>query len=207
MLHPRPTRRRQRSATVAVTLLAALVLSGCSDDAAEPASSSAGDRATEAGLPEAYDLEDLDARAVIERLDAMAIAERPGGLRASVQPDALVLTDIQRGETRLPMPEDEVYLSIAPYRELTHDCHFHSLTTCIGELGNADVQVTLTDADGETVLDEARQTFDNGFVGVWVPRGLVDATLRITHQGRSGTATVSTAREDDPTCITTLRLR
>ena len=152
-----------------------------------------------------HDLAGLDAAQVIERLDTMPVADRPTNLLASVQPDALVLTDDQDRETQLPMPEDEVYVSVAPYREQTHDCYFHSLTTCIGELGNADVQLTLTDADGKVLINETRETFDNGFVGLWVPRD-VEATLTIEHEGQAGTATITTLNEDDPTCITTLRL-
>ena len=152
-----------------------------------------------------HDLAGLDAAQVIERLDTMPVANRPTSLLASVHPDALALTDDQGRETQLPMPEDEVYISVAPYREQTHDCYFHSLTTCIGELGNADVQVTLTDTDGNVLIDETRETFDNGFVGLWVPRD-VEATLTIEHEGQAGTATITTLNEDDPTCITTLRL-
>ncbi|MGO2741732.1 MAG: CueP family metal-binding protein [Cellulosimicrobium funkei] len=44
----------------------------------------------------------------------------------------------------------------------------------------------------------------NGFVGYWLPRD-VDAELRVEHDGRVGTTTVST-RHDDPTCLTTLQL-
>lgn len=124
---------------------------------------------------------------------------------ASVRPNALVLSDKQGGEAQLPMPEGEVYVSVAPYRERTHDCYFHSLTNCLGELRNDDVQVTLTKADGTVLISESRETFDNGFVGLWVPRG-IEGTLTIEQGGRTGTVPVSTLSDDDPTCITTLRL-
>jgi hypothetical protein len=103
------------------------------------------------------------------------------------------------------MPDDEVYISIAPYRDQTHDCYFHSLTTCLGELANAEVQVTLTGDDGEVLVDEVRQTYDNGFIGIWVPRGTT-ATLTVEYDGQAGTADISTMNSDDPTCITTLQL-
>ena len=135
----------------------------------------------------------------------MPVADRPTDLIASVQPDALVLTDDQDRETRLQMPEGQVYISVAPYREQTHDCYFHSLTTCLGELADTEVQVTLTGEDGDVLIDEARQTYDNGFVGIWVPRG-IEAMLTIEHEGQTGTATISTMNEEDPTCITTLQL-
>lgn len=135
----------------------------------------------------------------------MPVADRPSGLLASVQPGALVLKDESGRESRLPMPEDEVYVSIAPFRDQTHECHFHSLTTCLGELVDAEIRITLTADDGEVLIDETRRTYDNGFTGLWVPRG-IEATIAIEHEGREGTARISTMTADDPTCVTTLQL-
>ncbi|MEV8172907.1 CueP family metal-binding protein [Microbacterium sp. NPDC077486] len=206
MPHPAAPHRRKLIVAAAATLAAALVLTGCATAPShEPASPSANSQAVDTGFLADHDLDGLDAAQVIERLDTMPVADRPTDLIASVQPDALVLTDDQKRETRLPMPEDEVYISVAPYREQTHDCYFHSLTTCLGELANTAVQVTLTGEDGDVLLDEVRQTYDNGFVGIWVPRG-IKATLTIEHEGRTGTVTISTMNEDDATCITTLQL-
>ncbi|MDZ5078864.1 CueP family metal-binding protein [Nesterenkonia sp. HG001] len=205
MTHPTKPRRRTLITVTAAVLLSGLMLTSCADSAPESASSSSSNQVSDSEFLAVHDLGGLDAAQVIERLDTMPVADRPTDLLASVQPDALVLTDDQERETQLPMPEDKVYVSVAPYREQTHDCYFHSLTTCIGELGNADVQVMLTDADGKVLVNETRETFDNGFVGLWVPRG-VEATLTIEHEGQTGTATVTTLNEDDPTCITTLRL-
>lgn len=203
----RPTKPRRRSliVTATATLAAALVLTGCATTSPEPESTSIGSRAVDTEFLTDHDLDGLDATQVIERLDTMPVVDRPVGLIASVQPDALVLTDDQDRETRLPMPEEEVYISVAPYREQTHDCYFHSLTTCLGELDNTEVHVTLTGEDGDVLVDEVQQTYDNGFVGVWVPRG-IEATLTIKHEGQTGTAIISTMNEDDPTCITTLHL-
>ncbi|MDH5134305.1 MULTISPECIES: CueP family metal-binding protein [unclassified Microbacterium] len=206
MPHPAAPHRRKLIVAAAAMLAAALVLTGCATAPShEPASPSTNSRAVDTGFLADHDLDGLDAAQVIERLDTMPVADRPTDLIASVQPDALVLTDDQKRETRLPMPEDEVYISVAPYREQTHDCYFHSLTTCLGELANTAVQVTLTGEDGDVLLDEVRQTYDNGFVGIWVPRG-IKATLTIEHEGRTGTVTISTMNEDDATCITTLQL-
>ncbi|MBU8577637.1 CueP family metal-binding protein [Brevibacterium luteolum] len=206
MNHPTMPRRRNLTVTAAATLAAALVLTGCATTSSpEPASSSTSSQAVDTDFLADHDLDGLDATQVIERLDTMPVADRPTDLLASVQTDALVLTDDQNRETQLPMPEDEVYISIAPYRDQTHDCYFHSLTTCLGELANTEVQITLTGDDGDVLVDEVRPTYDNGFIGVWVPRG-IEATLTIEHEGQTGAATISTMNEDDPTCITTLQL-
>ena len=205
MNHPTMPRRRNLIVTATATLAAALVLTGCATTSPEPESISIGSQAVDTEFLTDHNLDGLDATQVIGQLDTMPVADRPADLIASVQPDALVLTDDQDRETRLPMPDDEVYISVAPYREQTHDCYFHSLTTCLGELADTEVQVTLTGEDGDVLIDEARQTYDNGFVGIWVPRG-IEAMLTIEHEGQTGTATISTMNEEDPTCITTLQL-
>lgn len=153
-----------------------------------------------------HGLEGLDARQVIELLDTMPVADRPANLIASVRPTELALSDNQDREVSLPLPRDEFYLSVAPYVSRTHDCHFHSLTTCIGELSNAEVHVTVTDADtGEVLIDETRRTYDNGFIGLWLPRGLT-TNLTLEVDGKSGVAPVSTAGDEVLTCLTTLQL-
>ncbi|MFO6451099.1 MULTISPECIES: CueP family metal-binding protein [unclassified Aeromicrobium] len=184
----------------ALVLLVAclLAIAGCSGAGGEKS-----DGVDDAFLAR-YDLDGLSAREVIDRLDAMPVQDRPAELAASVRPDVLVLSEGRR-EVELPMPRDEVYVSVAPYRRDTHDCHFHSLTTCLGELANASLRVELTAADGEVLLSETRSTFDNGFVGLWVPRG-VRGTLTLEHEGSRGTVPVSTRGHQDATCVTTLRL-
>lgn len=200
---PATPRRKRLLALTAALLVSGLVLAGCT--AAAPPAGPAGETAGAQELLAAYDLTDLDAAQVIERLDTMPVAERPAGLLASVQPDTLILRDDSDREARLPMPDDEVYVSVAPFREQTHECHFHSLTTCLGELSDAEIRLTLTGDDGAVLIDETRTTYDNGFVGIWVPRG-IDASLTVEHAGRTGTVPVTTRTEQDATCITTLQL-
>lgn len=205
MNHPTTPRRRNLIVAATATLAAAVVVTGCTTTSPEPESTPISSQAVDTDFLADHNLDGLDATQVVERLDTMPVADRPTDLMASVQPDALVLTDDQDRETRLQMPEDQVYISVAPYREQTHDCYFHSLTTCVGELAGTEVQVTLTGEDGDVLIDEVRQTYDNGFVGIWVPRG-TEAMLTIEHEGQTGTATISTLNEEDPTCITTLQL-
>ncbi|PRB09569.1 CueP family metal-binding protein [Microbacterium sp. MYb62] len=199
------SRRRNLIALTAALIVSAVALAGCAAPSHAPSSAAAGDTAGAEELLAAYDLTDLDVGQVIERLDTMSLAERPADLLASVQPEVLTLRDSSDREARLPMPEDEVYVSVAPFRDRTHECHFHSLTTCVGELADAEIRLTLTGADVEVLIDETRRTYDNGFVGLWVPRG-IDATLAIAHEGRAGTVPLSTKTSDDRTCITDLQL-
>ena len=146
----------------------------------------------------------MNATEAIDHLDRIKVADRPAGLMASVYPDQLVLTD-KTQEVTLEMPEDATYLSIAPYVKQSHECFYHSLTTCLGELGNESVDVQITDdSTGDVVVDEKATTYDNGFVGFWVPREL-EGTIEISHAGKSGSTTFSTT-EEGATCITDLQL-
>ncbi|KTR77649.1 hypothetical protein NS234_06925 [Microbacterium oxydans] len=214
----RTLQRRRLSVTLAALAATGIALTGCSagvqttpsqtspSQSASTPSTDAGSEAVAQELLAVHDLAELDVREVIARLEATALVDRPDDLLASVQPDTLVLRDAGGREGRLPLPDDAVYVSIAPFRDQTHECHFHSLTTCVGELADTEVRVTLTTDDGSIVVDETRRTQDNGFVGVWVPRGL-EATLTVESQGLIGSVPLSTTSPDDRTCITDLQLR
>ena len=151
------------------------------------------------------DLADEDVTGVIDHLDRLPVDERPTDLMASVQPDELVLTDGQQ-EATMALPKGKSYVSIAPFVDETHDCFYHSLTTCLGEMSGKDVDVVITDSEtGEAVVDESTTTFDNGFVGFWVPSD-ISGTIRITAEGKSGSTEFST-KSDGPTCVTDLQLQ
>ena len=153
-----------------------------------------------------HGLDGLDAKQIIDKLDTMLVADRPSDLIASVRPGELVLTDDQERTSTIQMPDDEFYVSLAPYVNQTHDCYFHSLTTCLGELQNKQIDVTVVDdATAETVIDQSLQTYDNGFVGLWLPRG-INGTITIAYEGRTVTSAISTISDEDPTCLTALPL-
>jgi hypothetical protein len=202
-------------ATIA-TAASALLLTGCAgqDDTAttgapsspqgatDPAGSSAQQEA--AALLARYDLEGMDTAEVIDHLDRLGGDDRPADLTASVRPSELMISDGSK-EASLPIPTDRFYLSVAPYVDQTHDCFHHSLTTCQGELAGKDIEVKIRDTTtGKVLVDETRTTFDNGFVGFWLPRD-IEGTLEVSHDGLAARTEISTG-VDAPTCLTTLRL-
>lgn len=198
------TRRLAKTVTAALAVVAAAaLLAGCVS--ADGPGSAAPSSVAAVNLLAEHGLSGLDAREVITRLDTMPVAERPADLIASVRPDAVVLSDSSGATVSLPLPDDQFYVSIAPYTGRTHDCFFHSLTTCLGEMSNEDVRVEVTDrATGVVLVDETRRVGDNGFFGLWLPRA-VDGAITIDHDAGSTTAPLST-HDDDPTCVTTLQL-
>ncbi len=187
-----------------------LVLTGCSADSDRPDATSS-DAAAESAAPDALaqvmserSLDTMDAVELIDHLDRLGGKERPTELMASVRPDELVLSSGGQ-ESTMAIPEDRFYLSLAPYVDQTHECFHHSLTTCQGELSSQTVQVQVQDLTNNTVLvDDTLTTFDNGFVGLWLPRD-IEGTIRVTHDGRSGEVDFTTY-DDAPTCLTTLRM-
>src|SRR5690625_1181244 len=183
------------------SIVVALALAGCAGEQASGPPTTA-----EGAIFAEYDLEGLDTREVIETLDGMPIAERPEGLATSIRANYVSLKDSAGQTAELPLPEDVVYISAAPYRAQTHDCYYHSPTGCIGELQNAEVDVKVTDlTSGEVVFNESLRTFDNGFFGLWLPRG-IEAQIVVSYQGQTASSTISTAGDDVQTCITTLQL-
>ncbi len=188
---------RVRTAAAAATLLLTLTACFAAEDPTPPGAGPA----TGVPLLAAHGLGEMTGREIVDHLDRLGGADRPSDLLASVRPDGLVLTD---GTEEIAVELPEFYLSLAPYVDSTHECYYHSLTTCQGELVEEEVEVTFTTDDGEVLVDETTTTFANGFVGYWLPPD-VEGTLVVSHDGRSGTLPVSTGA-DDPTCLTTLQL-
>jgi hypothetical protein len=191
-----------RKILLAAAATAMVTVSGCAGTASE-------ETVPEGTVPEGtaeflapYGLEDSTAEEIVSALDRTN-EDREAGLAGSVRYDT-VLFATPSGETELPLPDDLFYLSLAPYVENTHECYYHNLASCQGELVGEDLEVTITAADGEVLVDETVTTYDNGFVGFWLPRD-IEGSITVTWDGLSTTAPIATG-PDDPTCVTTLQL-
>lgn len=199
----------KRLAPLAVLL--AVTMTGCAGDTSDSgtedpgtaASGSASGSGEESAMLAEHGLDGMDTVEVIDHLDRLGGEDRPDDLMASVRPDEVVVASAEQ-ETSLQVPEDKFYLSVAPYVDRTHECFYHSLTTCQGELVAEDVDVEIVDTEGNVLVDEARTTFENGFVGFWLPRD-IEGTLRVTHDGKAGEIDFATD-DEAPTCVTTLQL-
>ncbi|PRY68469.1 hypothetical protein B0I08_104171 [Glaciihabitans tibetensis] len=193
------------AALILLVSLTACTGVGEADSAATDTGASAGLGADANAILARYDIEaPASATDLIERLQAQPLADRPDGLTASVRVNELLLAS-GGNEVSLALPQDEFHLSIAPYLTETHECFYHSLTTCVGELGNEDFHVTITDDASKTVLfDSDVTTFDNGFFDVTLPAGL-DITVLIDDGERSVALALGT-RVDDATCVTAAQL-
>ncbi len=199
--------RSRLAALVAVPLLSLGVLSACSTpdtvtESTAPTAGTGGASSAESGLLEAQGLAGKSGREVVEALDQLDV-DRPLAVGASVRYDEVLVSDGVTEEV-LPIDGDEFYLSLAPYETFTHECYFHNLGTCRGELAETDVHVTITTDDGEVLVDEDATTYANGFVGFWVPKD-VSGTIVVTKDGKTAESPFSSDAEG-ATCVTTLRL-
>lgn len=123
---------------------------------------------------------------------------------ASITSEELIITNSNESETVYSLPEDEFFVSIAPYINETHPCTNHSLTGCQGEMVEEEFDVYIEDMEGNVMLEDTLKTQANGFIDLWLPR---DETYNITiyHGGKKVESKFSTF-EEDGTCITTLQL-
>lgn|SRR5690625_1594838 len=123
---------------------------------------------------------------------------------ASITSEELIVTNSDESETVYPLPNDEFFVSIAPFINETHPCTNHSLTGCQGEMVEEEFDVYIEDTEGNVVLEDTLKTEANGFIDLWLPR---DKTYNITinQNGKKVESEFSTF-EQDGTCITTMQL-
>lgn len=123
---------------------------------------------------------------------------------ASITPRELIVNGGSADEKVYPLPQEEFFVSVAPYMDQTHPCQVHSLTGCQGELTEQEFQVTVTDLEGNAVVDQVMKSEANGFIDLWLPR---EQTYRMTieYEGKTAESQISTF-DTDNTCITTLSL-
>lgn len=102
-------------------------------------------------------LDGLTGQEIVTRLDA-STESWPLDLTTSVREDAVQIgggaTDVT-----VPLADGTFYVSIAPFIHATHEYYFHSLASCQGELDEEAVEVRITNADGDVLVDERTTTY------------------------------------------------
>jgi len=144
------------------------------------------------------DLENTEIKEVVNNLDQRI--DEPTNVGARITGDKLFLYDNEK-EYSLDLPTDSFFVSIAPYINEVHPCTIHNLVTCRGEVFNQTMRIRIVDENNQIIIDEDRTTQDNGFIGIWLPKG-INATLKVEYDGLTVEYPISTFSESD-TCITT----
>ena len=108
-------------------------------------------------------------------------------------------------EVKKSLPDNEMYVAIAPYLNNTHTCEIHHLSSCQGEMGKKPFKVIARDENGQVLFDSEITSMINGFFEMWLPR---DRTInfKITQDVYSADLIVKTTR-NSKTCITTAQLK
>ncbi|MGJ9459858.1 CueP family metal-binding protein [Oceanobacillus sp. CF4.6] len=170
---------------IIVTLLISVLLAACNGNSTNE---------------ESKDNETIDIKELVQDYSTGEVTNQT----ASITSTQLVVTENDDNETVYDLPEEEFFVSIAPFINATHPCTDHSLTGCQGELVDKDFGIYIEDMEGNVILDEKMNSESNGFVDLWLPR---DKTyhVKITHEGRTVESEISTFKNDG-TCITTMQL-
>ena len=120
-----------------------------------------------------------------------------------VTPDAVHFIFKDGTKINIPLPDDQMIVSIAPYIQNTHRCSTHYISKCDAELKNVAVKVKAVTAEGKVLIN---RTFKSatGFVDLWLPRDQeIDVT--VSAKGKKAKGKILTYR-DSKTCDTTLKL-
>lgn len=140
----------------------------------------------------------------IKELVAYYSANKEEEDSASITSDQLIVTKEDGKKQVYDLPENEFFVSIAPYVEVTHPCANHSLTGCQGEMPDEEFEVYIEDSKGNVIVDEKMTSLENGFIDLWLPRNET-FTVSIKHKKGQAEGKISTFSGDN-TCITTLQL-
>ncbi len=152
-----------------------------------------------AQAPSPRALEGIDAR------QAMALANEWGSqVQSSVTTEGVTFVFPDGFRRLVAMPIDQVMIAVAPYRNKTHPCATHTMSTCQGELAGAPVDVLARREDGTVLIRETMTTLANGFIELWLPRDL-EVRLTLQAEGLAAEGVIRTHRGSD-TCITTMKL-
>lgn len=108
------------------------------------------------------------------------------------------------GTISIPLPDDVMIVSIAPYINKTHTCITHHMSSCDAELKNDDLKIMAVAADGRILIDKTMKTAATGFLDLWLPRNQ-DINITVISKGKSATGKIYTYR-NSKTCETTLKL-
>ncbi len=120
-----------------------------------------------------------------------------------VTPEAVHFQFKDKTEISIPLPKDQMVVSIAPYIHKTHPCSVHHMSSCDAELKNTPVKVKAVNASGKVLID---QTFKSptGFIDLWLPRDQ-EITLFVGAEGKQAKGKIFTYK-DSNTCDSTLKL-
>src|SRR5690625_4277041 len=109
------------------------------------------------GKSASEELDSKDVKELVQNYSVGKITDQS----ASITSTQLIVTDSSDKESVYDLPEEEFFVSIAPFINETHPCEIHSLTGCQGELVNQDFALYIEDMDGNVVINETMNSESN----------------------------------------------
>ncbi len=106
-------------------------------------------------------------------------------------------------EVHKNLPDNEMYIAIAPYINYTHSCTNHYISSCKAELTKKGFKVTAI-SNNDTIINQNITSLNNGFIELWLPR---DKTISISIiYGLLGSKEIIKTDKESRTCFTTFKL-
>lgn len=152
------------------------------------------------GVPDAVVAKDqrlIDELKGIDAKQAMAIAykwrTKNIDVKTFVTPAAVNFQFKNGKKVVVPLPDDQMIVSIAPYINTTHPCATHTMSSCKGELKDIPIEVKAISAEGKVLINETIVSPFTGFIDLWLPRDQ-EITLYVSVMGKKTKGVITTFR-------------
>lgn len=149
-----------------------------------------------------YNLQNMDIYELVSYFEETLNEDE--ALNVFITGKALTIND-HKDTIEIDLPQEQFFLSLAPYINQTHPCSNHNLITCRGELTNQNFELKIIDLNTNVIIiDQTVTSEKNGFIGVWLPKN-IDVQITVTQNNLSSTTQITTNNTSN-TCLTTLKL-
>lgn len=128
----------------------------------------------------------------------------PEDVTAFVTAESLIFKDAKGALIKtFALPEETFYVAVAPYKNRTHECAIHYLSSCQGEMKNESFDIKVYDLEDKSVfLKQEIETLDDGFFELFLPKGKRFSIEIESKDGLKTKGEISTF-PDAKTCLTT----
>jgi len=122
-----------------------------------------------------------------------------------ITPKELTITFPDGRKVVTALPDDEMYVAVAPWINYTHSCSVHYLSSCQGELENKIFEISVKEKSDNLIFEGPVTSMKNGFFELWLPRDL-ELVVDISYDGKTAGIVLLTDNSCN-TCFTEARLK
>lgn len=121
-----------------------------------------------------------------------------------INADNIVISFPDNEIVELELPEDKMFVAIAPYVDETHQCYFHYFSSCMAEMKSKSFTIELIDNNTNSSVSKEVNSLNNGFFELWLDRNK-KYEIFVKYSNKTGNDTINTFSKSR-TCITTVHL-